>query len=453
MEGNPIFRQTRLRLAAWYTLVMGGIVGLSGLGVYSVVAHAYYETIDRGLQSVANALHNSIEAAWQQPGQLQRLAKDFSLELCVAQTNCLPKTAGVKQSIKETTNQVNYYIRLLDRSGKLFASAGMQFDKLPITSLSQHWQIITDSSGTRYRQITLPLSTQNQFSGYLQVARSLTDLDQNLAYLRLTLVLGLPISMIFVALSSWWLAGRAMQPVYLSYQQMQQFTADAAHEFRTPLAAMHSTIEAAIKLQQEPKSNSGILDVLKRQNRRLSQLVGDLLLLTRIDQKQLTKEYQSCCLNDLISDLIEELAFLAIEAEVNLSKQMLFSQKLSVMGNEEQLYRLVSNLIVNAIQATASGGKVTVVLSDRDVLRQVASRLRYATIKIQDTGLGIAPEHQLRIFDRFYRVDRNRSRTSGGSGLGLAIAMAIVQAHKGSIHVQSQPGLGSTFTVRLPLSP
>jgi signal transduction histidine kinase len=173
-------------------------------------------------------------------------------------------------------------------------------------------------------------------------------------------------------------------------------------------------------------------------------LVGDLLLLTRIDQKQLTAEYQPCCLNDLISDLIEELAFLAIEAEVNLSKQMLFSQKLSVMGNEEQLYRLVSNLIVNAIQATASGGKVTVILSDSD---------RYATIKIQDTGLGIAPEHQLRIFDRFYRVDRNRSRTSGGSGLGLAIAMAIVQAHKGSIHIQSQPGLGSIFTVRLPLSP
>ncbi|MHC5730302.1 MAG: histidine kinase dimerization/phospho-acceptor domain-containing protein, partial [Nostoc sp.] len=172
----------------------------------------------------------------------------------------------------------------------------------------QHWQILTDSSGTRYREITLPLYTQKQVSGYLQVARSITDLDQHLAYLRLALVLGLPISMIFVGLSSWWLAGRAIQPVYLSYQQMQQFTADAAHEFRTPLAAMYSTIEAAIKLQQEPKSNGGILDVLKRQNRRLSQLVGDLLLLTRIDQKQLTGEYQSCCLNDLISDLIEELA-------------------------------------------------------------------------------------------------------------------------------------------------
>ncbi|WP_315791172.1 two-component system sensor histidine kinase RppB [Fischerella sp. JS2] len=442
MERNPIFRQTRLRLAAWYTLVMGSILGLSGLGVYSVVAHAYYESVDQGLESVAKALHQSIEPAWQQPGHLQQLAKELSLEICITQTNCLPKTAVIKQPIAEAANQVSYYIRLLDRSGKPFAIAGIPLDELPITSSSKNWQTLIDSSGTRYRQITLSMHSQNQLSGYLQVARSLTDLEQHLAFFRLTLWLGLPISMIFVGLSSWWLAGRAMQPIYNSYQQMQQFTADAAHEFRTPLAAMYSTIEAAIKLQQEPKSNVGILDVLKHQNRRLSQLVGDLLLLTRIDQKQLTGEHQPCCLNDLISDLIEELAFLAVETGVNLSKQVLVSEKLYVRGNEEQLYRLISNLIVNAIQATPSRGKVTVFLESSE---------SYAIIRVQDTGIGIAVEHQKRIFDRFYRVDRDRSRTSGGSGLGLAIAMVIVQAHKGTIHVQSQPGLGSTFTVRLPL--
>ncbi|WP_229489716.1 hypothetical protein [Nostoc favosum] len=188
-------------LAAWYTLVMGGILELSSLGVYSVVAHAYRETIDQGLQSVANALHKSIEPAWQQPGELQRLAKEFSLELCVAQTNCLLKTTSIKKSITEAANPVNYYIRLLDRSGKIFASGGMEFDNFPITSALEHWQILTDYSGTRYREITLPLYTQNQVSGYLQVAHSITDLDQHLAYLRLALVLGLPISMIFVGLS------------------------------------------------------------------------------------------------------------------------------------------------------------------------------------------------------------------------------------------------------------
>ncbi|MBE9005864.1 HAMP domain-containing histidine kinase [Fortiea sp. LEGE XX443] len=442
MERNPIFHNTRLRLAAWYTLVMGSILGLSSLGVYTVIAHTYYETIDQGLKSVAKALHKSIEPAWQQPGHLQQIAQELSLELCIASTNCLPKTTIIKQPIEDAANQVNYYVRLLDSSEKVFASTGIRFDKLQLTFSSQRWQIITDSFGTRYRQITLPLYTQNQVSGYLQVARSITDLEQHLADLRLTLILGLPISMIFVALSSWWLAERAMQPVYSSYQQMQQFTADAAHEFRTPLAAMHSTIEAAIKLQQEPKSNNGTLDVLKRQNYRLSQLVGDLLLLTRIDQKQITVEYQLCCLNDLISDLIEELAFLAIENQVNLARQMQVTKKVYVQGNEEQLYRLIANLIINAIQATHSGGKVIIFLEVSEL---------YAIIKVQDTGIGIAPEHQQRIFDRFYRVDRDRSRSSGGSGLGLAIALAIVQAHKGNIHVQSQSGLGTTFTIRLPL--
>ncbi|BAY14503.1 integral membrane sensor signal transduction histidine kinase [Anabaenopsis circularis NIES-21] len=442
MKRNPIFSETRWRLAAWYTLVMSSILGLSGLGVYTVVAHTYYETIDQGLKSVAKALHKSIEPAWQQPGHLQELAKELSLELCINPTNCLPKTTIIQQPIEEAGNQVNYYIRLLDSSQKVFASTDIQFDNLPIILSSQKWQIITDAFGTHYRQITLPLYTNNQISGYLQVARSITDLEQHLAYLRLTLILGLPISLILVALSSWWLAERAMQPVYSSYQQMQQFTADAAHEFRTPLAAMHSTIEAAIKLQAEPKSNNGTLDVLKRQNHRLSQLVGDLLLLTRIDQKQITREYQLCCLNDLISDLIEELAFLAVEHQVSLSGQMLVTKKVYVQGNEEQLYRLISNLMINAIQATSSGGKVIIFLEDSEL---------YAIIKVQDTGIGIALEHQQRIFDRFYRIDRDRSRSSGGSGLGLAIALAIVQAHKGTIHVQSQSGLGSTFTIRLPL--
>jgi signal transduction histidine kinase len=231
---------------------------------------------------------------------------------------------------------------------------------------------------------------------------------------------------------------------------MRQFTADAAHEFRTPLAAMESTIEAGIRLygqsQELPQSaleSQEFLGVLQRQIARLSQLVGDLLLLTRIDQKELTGEQVTCCLNDLVSDLVEELAFLAIEAGVSLSMQVLPQEPLYVRGNEEQLYRLVSNLMVNAIQATPPEGKVTVVLDQSE---------EYALIQVQDTGIGIAPEDQSHIFDRFYRVHQDRSRQTGGSGLGLAIAQAIARTHHGSIQVQSQLGLGSTFTVRLPIS-
>jgi signal transduction histidine kinase len=118
-------------------------------------------------------------------------------------------------------------------------------------------------------------------------------------------------------------------------------------------------------------------------------------------------------------------------------------QPLLVIGDEDQLYRLVSNLIINAIQYTPKGGLVRVVLNHSD---------HQALITIQDTGIGIAAEEQTLIFDRFYRVNSDRSRNTGGSGLGLAIAQAIVQAHHGSLQVQSELGKGSIFTIKLPLN-
>ena len=442
MEQNQLFRNTRLRLASWYAAVMGCILGLTGLGVYHVVAITYYETIDDGIKSVASALQNSIEPVLENPQNLQKIAKELSLKLCTQQIDCsVENKVNIKQ-ISETVSAVDYYLRLVNIHSKPQALAGLSLSRLPIADVNKYWQTLRESSGIRYRQISLPLNTQNQLWGYIQLGRSLNDLDQHLTTLRLTLLLGYPLVMIFIAWSSWWLAGLAMQPVYHSYQQMEQFTGDAAHEFRTPIAAMDSTIEAASKLyysQEIPK----FLVILKRQNTRLAQLVKDLLLLTRIEQQQLDGKHQLCCLNDLINDLVEELAFMAVEAQVKLLAEINCKTAVSVMGNEEQLYRLVCNLIINAIQATPSGGEVQVHLEQIDKL---------VLIKIKDTGIGIALEQQERIFDRFYRVDRDRSRQTGGSGLGLAIASAIAHAHKGSIQVQSQLGKGSIFTVKLPLT-
>ncbi|PSO90448.1 MAG: hypothetical protein BRC46_13460 [Cyanobacteria bacterium QS_6_48_18] len=147
-------------------------------------------------------------------------------------------------------------------------------------------------------------------------------------------------------------------------------------------------------------------------------------------------------LHDIVSDVAEELAPLAMAAGVKLITDIRVQQSLEVMGNEQLLYRLVTNLVTNGIQYTAADGKVNLTL---DRYQQEA------LIAIQDTGIGIAPKQQTRIFDRFYRVNSDRSRITGGFGLGLPIAAAIAQAHQGSIHLQSQPGKGTTFTIRLPL--
>ena len=233
-----------------------------------------------------------------------------------------------------------------------------------------------------------------------------------------------------------------MQPIYHSYQQIQQFTADAAHELRTPLAATQATVESALRLYSFAPETQDILSAIERQNRRLTQLVTDLLLLARMEKQQLSIR-DPCCLNDLVSDLVEELAPLAIASDIQLTANLKIDKPLNVLGNESQLYQLISNLIINAIQYTPRGGRITVSLERGN---------NHALISIQDTGIGIDESEQRQIFERFYRVNSDRSRVTGGSGLGLAIALVIVQAHKGSLQVQSQLGKGSTFTVRLPLA-
>ncbi|XWK91707.1 MAG: two-component system sensor histidine kinase RppB (plasmid) [Phormidium sp.] len=430
MNQNKLFSQTRLRLATSYAVVMGFILALCGLGVYEAIVHAHWQTLDRELETVAGTLHDSIENKLKLPGRLEPIEE---------------KLFSVSPSKRHTLGAIyqgNYYVRLLDRSERIVAEAGSVPLGLPVTSPKVTWQNLKDSEGNRYHQISLSLHTQDNLSwGYMQMGRSLKDLDDYLKTVKLVLFFGLPIAMILVAGSSWWLAGLAMQPIYQSYRQIQQFTADAAHELRTPLAATQATVESALEMpQMDELEVRDILRTIERQNRRLIQLVADLLLLARLERQAVPMRLKACCLNDLVGDLIEEFEALAIANGLTLAADIRGNHPVEVVGDEEQLYRLVSNLMVNAIQYTPAGGKVIVVLYRSD---------RYAAIEVQDTGIGIAPTEQKRIFDRFYRVNTDRSRSTGGSGLGLAIAQAIVQAHGGDLQVQSELSKGSTFTISL----
>ena len=243
-----------------------------------------------------------------------------------------------------------------------------------------------------------------------------------------------------------------MRPIYESYEKMQRFTADASHELRTPISATRAMLEVAIA-QVDVCDNTETRQTwisLQRQNDRIGQLAQDLLLLSRLDlaQQDHAEEHpeqhqESICLNDLVQDLEEELAPLALAAQVELISELQISKQLYITGNSNQIYRLLSNLISNAIQYTLPQGLVKIQLSHRH---------NEAIVMIQDTGIGVEKDDLPHLFDRFYRVNHDRSRVRGGVGLGLAIARAIAMAHRGEISVQSQPGVGSQFTVRLPLS-
>jgi signal transduction histidine kinase len=459
MQQNSLFNQTRVRLAFWYASVMGIILSVSGFGMYRAIAHAHLVALDREIASVAGTIHDSLELKLQNVGQIEPIVYEFLPDLCTRGNSCFIKGTSQLNSntncpvavytlvssnrhILSVIGQGNYYLRLLDMKGCLMAFVGVPPEVSSLPVLNQ-WQIIQDPQGNRYHQISFRLHTNRQEDwGYLQLGRSFKEFDDYLSTVRLILFLGLPIVLVLVGVSSWWLAGLAMKPIYQSYQQIQQFTADAAHELRTPLAATLATVESARKEGLEPLEIQDILATIERQNRRLATLVNDLLLLSRFDRQPILQSYESCCLNDIVSDLVEELSALAIAADITLSESILVNQSLYVKGNLEQLYRLVSNLMINGIQYTPAQGKVQITLSRLE---------NQGVITINDTGIGIALSEQKHIFDRFYRVDSARSRKTGGSGLGLAIASAIVQAHQGSVQVQSELGKGSTFTIRLPI--
>ena len=447
---TQLFRRTRLQLAGWYAVVMGLILGLGGLTIYQVIIRAYSDSITRELEAVTETLHNGIELNLKQPGQLEPIIQKLVPDVCLVGKPCLKTTPSPHRhnSSKEhhplnTIRQSDYYVQFLDSSGTLIATAGLRPD-VPLTNGSEIQQTVMDAEGNRFHQMSLPLHTlDNQLWGYLQVGRSLKDLDNRLTSLKLAFLIGLPVITALVAVSSWFLAGIAMRPIYRSYQQMQRFTTDAAHELRTPLAAILATVDSVSRLPSLTEVEArDTLKTIERQLNRFFELVKDLFLLARLEQHTLATQRQSVCLNDLIHDLVEEFSALADANGLTLTAEIQVSKELQILADEDQVYRLISNLVVNSIQYTPTNGSVTLILNRDD---------NYAIIQVRDTGMGIAPEEQAHIFDRFYRVNSDRSRQTGGSGLGLAIAKAIAEAHGGNLQVQSEVGRGSTFIVRLPL--
>lgn len=450
MQQNKLFNRTRIQLAGCYAAVMGVILSLSGLTMHQMLVIAHRHAVEQALESLSGTLHDTLEPKLKQPNRLEPAIEQALPGLCLAETSC--SNDAQERHILGIAQEGDYYVRFFTESGQLLASLGSHSERLPPPEAKEGWKTLQDQSGTRYHQMTLVLKTATgSLWGYMQIGRSLKEYDDQLATVRLLLALGLPLSMLAVAGASWWLAGLAMRPVYQSYRQIQQFTADAAHELRTPIAAIRANVESVQGVDDSSKEEmQEVLGAVDRQNDRLAHLVQDLLLLSRMEsptetlreQKVLMDKQQPCCLNELLQDLVESLSVLNLAASIKLLTHFPVKAPLWVMGDESQLERLCSNLIVNALQYTPPGGIVTVTL-ERDET--------HVLIQIRDTGIGIAPADQSRIFDRFYRVNSDRSRHTGGAGLGLAIAQAIAQSHRGSIQVESVLSQGSTFTIRLPL--
>jgi signal transduction histidine kinase len=227
-----------------------------------------------------------------------------------------------------------------------------------------------------------------------------------------------------------------------SFEQQRQFLQDASHELRTPLAAIRTNIEVAeIDEHLDEQEVRSLLETVRAQTDRLSRLTDDLLLVSGRERE--VPPAEPINLHDLAADVTGQLAPLASVRHVTLHTAG--DDQVDALASGDHLYRSVFNLVDNAIKYGGEGTAVTVRYGRTDD--------QEAKITVADTGVGIPAEAQDKIFDRFYRVEKSRSRREGGVGLGLAIVRELVEAMGGRVSLVSAPGEGSAFTIALPLAP
>jgi heavy metal sensor kinase len=223
-----------------------------------------------------------------------------------------------------------------------------------------------------------------------------------------------------------------------SFEAMRRFVADASHELRTPISVIRGEADVALSHDRGATEYRDSLAIVLDESRRLSRLVDDLLNLARADAGRVNLQAQDFYFNDLLAECCRSMQTLAAASEVALECHS--TGDVQFRGDEALLRRLVINLLDNAIRYTPPGGQVSAELeADPAAVR----------IRISDTGVGIAPEAAPRVFDRFYRADKSRSRQDGGFGLGLSIVKWIAESHNGSVELTRNPGPGTTFTVTL----
>lgn len=452
----------KFRLIVLYTLILVFVFVLFGSAVYLISRATLLDEVDRGLSETALQLRERTEAFVM--GNVAVLSLPAE-ELDVFQT------------------ATNFFV-ILDTRGEILSKSQNLGDYSSVLDPDgQGEQVLYRTvlhNNRSLRVLTEPLYVEGdggrRLVGYLQVARLLENeavLDQLQFILLLTGVAAVILSLFLGALLTHQLlkpldditavalkitrtddlsrrlpdSGRrdeigrltmvlnqTLERLERLFHARQRFLADVSHELRTPLTTIRGNVDL---LRHMGQADPEIVDVVQDELQRMTRLVDDLLLLARADTGGLPIQQKPVELDGIFLDVYRQVSSLDQGVEVELQEV----DQVCVLGDPDRLKQLIINLVDNALKYTPPGGKVSMSLSKAD---------GEAEIVIADTGIGIPAEDLPRVFDRFYRVDKARSRNMGGSGLGLSIAFWIAQAHRGSIEVTSEVGEGSVFRIKLP---
>jgi two-component system phosphate regulon sensor histidine kinase PhoR len=222
----------------------------------------------------------------------------------------------------------------------------------------------------------------------------------------------------------------------------RDFVANVSHELRTPLTTIKGYAETLLEGALKEEVASQFVQVIKRHSDRLEKIVEDLLVLSKIESKEFQLKMESLSVAELIGDVLDFIKEPLNRKKISVSVGEI-PPALSVYGDRQYLEQVLTNILDNATKYGREGGTIAISAAERNQ--------REVEISVKDDGIGIPKEDLLRVFERFYRVDKGRSHELGGTGLGLSIVKHIVQAHGGRVWVESQLGEGSTFYVRLPI--
>ncbi len=278
-----------------------------------------------------------------------------------------------------------------------------------------------------------------QNAGYLQIQVDTKQTDEAFQNFLVTMLLLVPVVAVVAGGAGYLFCGKAVAPVSQSFRVLRRFVDDAGHELRTPVAIISASLETLDQSLSDHKENLEVIDKVSRASRRLKTLSSDLVTLASMESPELELTRSPIDVAVLVGNVGEDFEHAAQEKNITLICEP--GSAATLMGNSDALQRMLSNVLDNAIRYTPSGGtvKITGAVHNSNV-----------DIVVEDTGIGIPAESLKHVFDRFYRVDKARTREQGGTGLGLSIARAIAEAHGGTITVESHPGEGSKFTVMLP---
>lgn len=434
-----MFQATRRRLALWYTLVTALLLILFASGVYFYVRQTLVERIDDTLKHVVEVVNRSLV--------IQPIA-DGRYRL------------NVEASFRDNTDAVeddHIDLEWFNPQGLLLWSTLSEIPEITLP-FSRKLETVTFSPDHLLRQVTERIERNHQILGYLRVSHPWFEVTKPIQQLLLDLTLGLGVLISSAAAIGWLLSGLAMLPIKESYQSLKQFTADASHELRNPIAIIQTNVQMALAYPNaDPQQQEQQLKVIERLTQRLGNLVNDLLFLARTDSGTIQLNPKPIPLDALLIEVMEEQRVNLGSNRIFLSLQIEEAQtedpqdSFMLEGDWDQLARLFTNLISNAIEHTQGSESTETAIALR--LKQIkADRQPYLQVEIQDNGPGIPESALPHLFDRFYRLDPARSRHGAeGSGLGLAIAQAIVVNHHGQITVESLEGVGTTFIVTLPV--